>query len=424
MKLDAPANANYAAVVTRLPQLKQLDGLDNLRAAPLLGFQALISKDHEPGELGVVFPAECQLSEEMCRENNLFRHAEKNADPEQTGYLEDNRRVRAIKLRGHRSDCLWMPLDSLAWTGAKLGELTEGDTFDKLGDHEVCRKYVIRTARPSSGQAKQVKKFERVDPRLFPEHTDTSSWFRESHLIGPDEPVVVTAKLHGTSARFTRTQVLRKLPLRDRIARRLGVKVETTEWDAVAGSRKVIKDPRNEAQAHFYGSDVWTTYLAGIEHLIPEGWIVYGEIVGWVDEATPIQADYTYSLPPGQSELYVYRIATVNVRGVVVDLSWPQVKQWCEANDVKHVPELWTGLHKDFVAEDWIDKRFADEGYDSLALGPNKKLVDEGVCVRAERLTPVILKAKSPIFLGHETKLLDKGEVSIEDEQAADEDAA
>ena len=228
MKLDAPVNANYAATVTRLPKLLELTGSDFLVGASLYGFQAVISKDHAQGELGIVFGAECQLSEEFTKANNLYRHAEFNADQEAKGYLEDNRRVRAIKLRGHRSDCLWLPLESLAFTGVKLDELTEGMTFDRLGDHELCRKYVVKTKGPRNTPP-QEKKFVRVDPKLFPPHVDTENYWRNAHLIGPNETVTVTAKLHGSSWRGTRTNVLRKLSLRDRIAKRLGVKVDGLE---------------------------------------------------------------------------------------------------------------------------------------------------------------------------------------------------
>lgn len=425
MKIESPANSNYACVVVRLPQLLALAGCDNLLGAPLLGFQAIVSRDHVPGEMGIVFPAECQLSSDYCAINGLYRHSEMNKNPDDKGYLEDNRRVRAIKLRGHRSDCLFMPLESLSFTGVKLGELQEGMTFDKLGDHEICTKYVIKTKGPGRQHVKQEKKFVRVDPRLFPEHFDSDNYFRNKHLIPDDAWVYVTQKVHGTSWRGSRSLVLRKLSLRDRIARRLGVKVQEHEWDAVAGSRKVVKDPRNPHQNHFYESDIWTAYLERIEHLLPEGFIVYGELIGWTPEGGAIQTNYTYGMPPQAHELFVYRVATVNQRGVVVDLSWPQVREWCRNQELKHVPDLWEGPHSEFEAETWLDRRFADDGFAALPLGPDKKLVDEGVCVRAEGLIPTILKAKSPVFLAHETKLLDKGEVTLEDEgSVVEEDAA
>ena len=419
MRLETPANSNYAAVVVRLPPPLTLEGSDFLVGASLLGFQAIISKDHAPGELGIVFPAECQLDTAFCAENSLFRHADLNKDPDVKGYLEDNRRIRAIKLRGHRSDCLWLPLECLAYTGAKLDELKEGDTFDELNGVPICCKFVIKT-KSTRNTPKQEKKFVRVDPRLFPEHFDSENYWRNSHLIPQDAHVYVTQKIHGTSWRGTRTNVLRKLSVRDRIARKFGVKVLEHEWDAVAGSRKVIKDPNNEDQQHFYESDIWTQYLARVEHLIPEGFIVYGEIIGWTAEGAAIQTNYTYELAPGTCELYVYRIAMVNARGVVVDLSWPQVREWCKDRDIKHVKDLWEGPHSEFIAEEWVDRRFSDDFPDTLPLGSNKKLVDEGVCIRADGLTPIILKVKSPIFLGHETALLDKEVVGIESDQSAD----
>lgn len=422
MKIEAPANANYAATVTRLPSLKPLEGCDNLLGAPLFGFQAIISKDHQAGELGIVFPAECQLADEFCSQNNLYRHAEKNKDADAKGYLEDNRRVRAIKLRGHRSDCLWLPLESIAYTGAPIHELTEGDTFDRLGDHEICRKYVIRTREPRAGQPKQPKKFERVDPRLFPEHLDTENYWRNRHLIPEDAYVYVTQKLHGTSVRLGRTLVLRKLGLRERIARRLGVKVQEQEWEAVAGSRKVIKDPHADViYNHFYSSDIWGEWLARVEGQIPEGFLVFGEIVGYTKDGGAIQGDYHYDMAPGTSALFVYRVATVNPRGVVTDLSWPQVREWCERSGFDWVPDLWEGTHAEFDPDSWLEKRYQDEGFaNALPLGSNKKLVDEGVVIRVDGLSPRFWKLKSPTFLGWETKQLDKGEADIESAQTED----
>jgi hypothetical protein len=65
----------------------------------MLGLQALVSKDYKEGDLYVIFPAEVQLSHEFCSNNNLYRHSELNANPEAKGYIEDNRRVKAVKLR-------------------------------------------------------------------------------------------------------------------------------------------------------------------------------------------------------------------------------------------------------------------------------------------------------------------------------------
>ncbi|MFE5290369.1 RNA ligase family protein [Nocardia sp. NPDC056611] len=420
MKLDAPANANYAAVVARISAINPLAGCDNIVGAPLLGFQAIVSKDTAVGEIGIAFTAETQLSNEYARVNNLHRDPELNGDPRAAGYMEKNRRVRAIKLRGHRSDALFMPLASLAYTGVNVEDLNVGDTFDTLNGHEICRKF----ERPVSGSnrgnpmVKATKKFERVDAKFLPEHFDTTRYWGNEHLIPSEARVVITQKLHGTSIRIGNTIAKRRMTWRDKLATRLlKVPVSQYEYDTVYGSRKVIKDPKAE-QNHYYGTDVWTHYGQRLDGLIPQGFVVYAELIGWTPDGSPIQRDYTYNVPEGEADLYVYRVASVNPQGVITDLAWGQLVEWCAQLGLKTVPVLTEMAHKAFDAADWIDRRYYDEGYgQAVPLSGPKKLVDEGVCIRVvDGLHPTTLKAKSPIFLQHETKVLDSNGVDLEAE--------
>jgi len=428
VKLEPPVNKNYAATVVRVSHVVQLDGLDNLVGVPVLGHQALTQKGKVVGDvlgqLRIAFTAETQLSHEYASQNNLYREAELNADPEQTGYLEKNRRIRAIKLRGHRSNALLMPLSSVAFTGIDPNELQEGDTFDTLNGVEICRKYEIPRKKPSRQQSKVEKAFKRVDRKLFPEHLDTDAYWRSKDLLKAGREVIVTQKLHGTSIRVGRVPCLRQ---KGRIERFLNRWFPTAdfEYDAVYGSRKVIKDPNNPYQNHHYGTDLWSEYGQGIADLIPEGYIVYGELIGWTKNAEgqiiPIQKNYTYNLPKGECELYVYRVATINAQGTLADLSWDGVKQFCEERGLKWTPEMFRvqpwELDSMYI-EALMDKRYADDGNlqtkDQMVPLSDPKTVDEGVCLRQEGIVPVILKAKSPQFLEHETKLLDKGEEDLE----------
>lgn len=211
MKFDAPKNANYAATVVAVHTIVDLSGLDNLVGVPALGHQALTTKGITAGELRVAFTAETQLSHDFCHHNNLYRHAENNTDPTEKGYLEDNRRVRALKLRGHVSNALLMPLESLAYTGIDPTQLREGDTFDTLNGQEVCRKYEIKRHVQNSAKSKVERAFKRVDNKLFPEHLETDQYHRNKHLLSPAREVVFTQKLHGTSWRGGRVPVRRKL---------------------------------------------------------------------------------------------------------------------------------------------------------------------------------------------------------------------
>jgi hypothetical protein len=410
MKLEEPVNKNYAAVVVEIVAINELDNCDNVVGTPLLGFQAIVGKDTKVGDIGIVFPAETQLSHEYTSYNNLYRHDDLNRIGGIRGYLEDNRRVKAMKFRGHRSDALFMPLNSLSFTGIDIERLKPGDVFDKIGDQEICRKYVVKVQQ-SRVEKNKAPKERRVDEKYLPQHFDTDNYFRNAGGLSDDTELIVTAKLHGTSIRIANTLVKRKLGWRERIAKRFGVKVQETEYDYVYGSRRVIKDPNDPDQNHFYQEDIWTREGARLKGLLPEGFIVYGELIGWSDSNKPIQPSYTYNIPQGVSDLYVYRVAYVNPQGRIVDLTWDQVKEFCKDIGVKHVPELvrMKAEHFKSYVEDYLDVRFNDHGFKEcppLEAG----LVDEGVCVRVDGLAPYILKAKSPKFFEHESKLLTEAE--------------
>lgn len=211
------------------------------------------------------------------------------------------------------------------------------------------------------------------------------------------------------------------------------IKIPRYEYAVVFGSRKVIKDPNNPHQQHFYKDDIWTDYGKKVAELIPEGYIVYGELIGWTPDGAPLQKNYTYHLPPGECELYVYRVSFINNQGVLADLSWDGVKEFCHLRGLKVVPELfrysgadhesWDALDLEFQVNAIMDERYADihtdrhvlyAAFDEPLPLSDKKSVDEGVCLRQEGVVPLILKAKSPKFLEHETKLLDRDEVDME----------
>jgi hypothetical protein len=114
----------------------------------------------------------------------------------------------------------------------------------------------------------------------------------------------------------------------------------------------------------------------------------------------------------------VYRVSHVNAHGFLADLSWDGVKDFCTARGLQWVPELLRTPVSDIddCLDRYLDQRLADfGGWNDLPLTVSShKTVDEGICIRQEGLVPLILKAKAPIFLEHETRLLDKGEADIE----------
>ena len=425
MTLEIKSSENYAAQIVRVGEVFKLPNSDRLYGVNVFGNVAVVDESwtEREGELAVFFPVESQLSEEFVRMNNLFRHSDLNHNPTETGYLEDNRRVRALKLRGNVSKGLLLLLGSLYYLDSgTLRELKEGDRFDTIDGVEISRKYVIKEPQVFDRQGKKIKQaFKRVDSTLLPEHIETDQWLRNEHVVDEWATLIVTQKLHGTSARFANTIVRRELKWWERALVKLGVAISDTEYDTVAGSRRSIKDPHNPAQQHFYGDggDIWTDYLAKIESAIPKGYVVYGEIVGWTPNGGPIQKGHTYGEPEGENKLYVYRVATVNPDGEISDLSWDQVRGFCAARGLATVPELWRGFKKDFDLELFIEKDFYAEYPDApdtpvpLSKGGTGK--DEGVAIRVDGgAIPQLFKCKNDSHYLYETAQLDAGELDLE----------
>jgi hypothetical protein len=310
-----------------------------------------------------------------------------------------------------------MPFSSLGYIkNLDVSLFNEGDTFDRIGDNVICNKYVVKRSISEARFEKNKEKFVRVDKKFLPEHYDTDNYFRNAHVIPESREVTVTQKIHGTSIRIANTYVARKLSVLEQIAKRLGVQVKTSELDYVYGSRKVIKDVNNPNQNHFYSTDIWTEEGKKLEGLVPEGYLIYAELIGWTPEGSPLQKHYTYNVPVGTCDLYVYRVAHINPRGLVTDLSYDQMVEFCRDRGLRTVPLLWRGLYKDFNVEDFLDKRFHEEGYPGVVPLDKESPVDEGVCIRLDGLAPYILKAKSPEFLAHESKMLDEEAVDMEAE--------
>lgn len=424
---------NYAALAVRVPQdLPKLPNSDRLYGLNVAGFLAVVDGSwlERAGEIAVLFPAEAQISEGLARFANLHRDAALNDDAEETGYLERNRRVRPMKLRGNVSKALLLPSEKVADYVETMAErptdIEEGASFDTINGVELSRKYVVpvKQANLTPAQAKLAKAFKRVDEKIFPQHIETEQYLRnEGHVVDSDI-VIVTQKLHGTSVRFGNVPVKVEHTFWERLARKVGIRVPDYEYDRIGGSRKVIKDPKSETQNHFYSKDVWSQAASDFGDTIPKGYIVYGELVGFVNGA-PIQKGYTYEESPTlKPELYVYRVAHVNQDGVLHDLSWDQVKTFATSHGLKHTPELWRGPKAALVLDKFAEKNFYSEWVDGQAAYPDVPAQlskggtgkDEGIVLRVDKggEVPYLLKYKNDSFYLFEADELDTEEETIE----------
>lgn len=418
---------NYAAFVVRVPELRKAANSDRLHILATRGISVVVNDSwlERVGTLAVIFPTEAQIAFEIARTENLHRNSALNADQSVKGYMDDKRRVRAVRLRGNMSSGLALPLEALTGLFGESPDLVEGVTFDTLNGHEVTRKYVVpvKAASLSPTQQKIAKAFKRVDEKIFPMHVSTSFWERNLDKVSDSQTIIVTQKLHGTSVRFGNVPVKVEHTWLERLAQKFGVRVKQFEFDTIAGSRKVIKDPKATGQNHYYNSDVWTKAMHDYAPNLPENFVVYGELVGFVGNDGPIQKGYTYEALPGETDFYVYRVAFVNERGFLVDLSWDQVKEFAAQYGMAYTPELWRGPKAALVLDMFKEANFRSV-HDNVGAYTDRPVglsaggtgIDEGIVIRVEtgERVPDLYKFKNDSFYEFESKELDTGEENIE----------
>ena len=401
-------DTNYFWTVVEVNNLIPLENCDNVVGFPIFWYQAIVSKDTKEGDLMIVFPPESKLSHEYLSANNLYRHSELNEDNTKTWYFDDNWRIRAMKFRGHVSNVVAMPISSVSKFVKWSFSLNVWDEFTELDGTVIVSKYTIQRNTPIQNNRiwGKEKKYQRVDVRHFPEYMETEQFLRRLENYHDEDNIVVTQKLHGTSGRFWHIRVKNKPTFLDKIAEYFGY--AKIDYEYIAWSRRVVKDTKSDQEFdHYYKSDIWNEALERVKHTIPKDTIIYAEIIGYTGE-TPIQKWYTYNLNSGEFEIFVYRIATVNEDGVIVDYSWEQILEYCRVNWLKSVPTMYEGKFEDFDHKEYIDKCYRDD-FRNFHLVPlsDDSPCDEWICIRKEWILPYITKMKSPMFYEYETKQMD-----------------
>lgn len=434
MKLAAPKNSNYAATVVELKSFVDVPKADRIKSALIFGNSVIVSKDAQAGDVGLFFPAETQLDAEFLSNNNLYRKAEYgNKDPEATGFFEQHGRVKTVKFLGTKSEGFFISITALSYLDEGSGVMVSipvGTTFDAIDGHTICRKYVIPSqSRSGGGKVKHLA--DDIVPGQFDFHYDSSNLRRNAHKITPDLIISVSDKWHGTSVVISKPLIKRSLKWYEKLLKQVGVNVSASVYGTVYSSRKVIKAVGNKANTRdstFYTDDIWGIVAREVEDRIPNGYAVYGEIVGYTPNGTQIQKGYHYGCQVGSHKLVVYRVTNTNVDGLRLDLGWLQMIAFCEKFGFETVKPLLYGRAGDLVYagsesnEHWgqvfvssLEAKYVNDG---LCPYNNNEVPAEGVVVRIDGFNESeAFKLKNFRFLERETKQLDKGEADIESEQ-------
>lgn len=128
----------YCAYVTRIKNLRKHTNADRLMCGECFGNTVIVDLGTDPNQLGVYFPVDGKLGVEFAQKNDLLRRKDENGDPA-GGYLDpEKRNIKALKLRGEKSDGLFLPISCLdGFTDTT--QLKEGDTITMLNGSQFAR---------------------------------------------------------------------------------------------------------------------------------------------------------------------------------------------------------------------------------------------------------------------------------------------
>ena len=380
----------YNGYITTLKNVRAHPNADRLQLGECFGNTVCVNLDYTEGQIGVYFPTDGQLSVEFCEYNNLVRKKDENGN-NIGGYMDpDKRNVTSIRLRGEKSDGLFLPLSCLAFTGIDVNTLSVGTTIDVVNGHEICKKYIPRRSNRqgnNSGCNRTRKHKEPIAP-LFQEHADTSQLAYNLGAFKPGDEIEITLKMHGTSQRTGYLPVFKgyRRTFWDKIFRRTGDPIY--DWDYISGTRRVILDTYDGG---FYGSNEFREqHSKTFEGKLWKGETVYYEVVGFTHTGTPIMGDcdnkklndkefvkqygktttFSYGCEPDgckmnemfklkvnekntsearlvilpQSDIYVYRMTMTNEDGNVIEYTPDFMRYRCEMMGIKTVPVMWKGI--------------------------------------------------------------------------------
>lgn len=365
-----------------------------MQVGECFGNQVIVDLSYKEDDIGIYFPTDGQIGKEFAEKNNLIRKKDENGN-NVGGYLDpDKRNIKALKLRGEKSDGLFMPLACLKDFG-DISQLKLGDRITTFNGTLICEKYIPRTnqRKINYGTRLYVKKKRDIEYPLFQEHIDTEQLDYNLGEFKKGDLCYITLKMHGTSQRTA------NLPKQNNknIFTRIRNKYFKTQYDVVSGTRRVVLDKFNKG---FYGNDKFREiYHDWFKDKLHKGEEVYYEVVGYVNETTPIMPDgdnkkvqdkeftkrygsktrFSYGCTEGMNNIYVYRMTMTNEDGYIVEYPWELVKLRCEEMGVNYVPELDKFM---YTTEDNLLKR-VDKFLD-IPDPVGKTHIAEGVVVRIE----------------------------------------
>lgn len=343
---------SYFALVTKLLDYKKDENSNNLYIATCCGEGVVMGPDAEEGQLVLYLPQDGKVERWFGDKLRLFRNNEDGT--KQGGYIDDNGHIRALKLRGNKSEGIAIPLTKIYKIFGNQN-WQEGDRVTSIANKEFCSKYISKQ-KISISTSKTSYKGRKVNEVIYPEfsmHINTEQLMYNLDKFKPGDIINLSLKMHGTSSRHMKT--IAELP--NGFFRRLFHMKKKTKPVYVCGTRRCVVIENSQG---YYGNDEFRMkHHKELEPYIEENQEIYAEIVGYYgpnesDTIMPIGDNtkmndknfikefgkhtvFSYGCKPGESKLYIYRITSNNG-----EKEWTpdEIIEWCNKNGLLHVPYI------------------------------------------------------------------------------------
>lgn len=444
------ANLNYLARVVEIQNFEPHPNPEVTRMKvcqiPNTMYKICVGIDSEPGKY-IYFPAGCTINSNFLSYCNLYRHSDKNSNTKKSGFFEDNGVVKAIKLKGFKSEGFIIQFNIfnnflLSVINKSLDNVENGTEFDSVEEGSksfwITKKYIIKNMVSSSrskATGKQPKGMDKLVEGQFRFHYDTLKIQNAPFAIKPNDLIHLSSKWHGTSAISAKVICKRPLKWYERIIKLFDSDAKFYTYGNLWASRTVIKNRyyNKSVSDGFYGVDVWGIAHKIIEPHLTPGISVYYEIVGFLPNGGFIQKNYDYGcIPPTSIEDYtyninykirVYRITHTDTEGNVFEYSTQQVKQWCTMHNIPCVEEFYYGYAKDLYPDILTDVHWSENFWERMSNDKNfymeqnspdcvNDVPHEGIVIKKDDGRSEAWKLKCFTFLGKEQT---QTEANIED---------
>lgn len=338
--------------IQRIGAVEPHPNADRLDIVSVLGWRCIVGRgSYKPGDVVVYFPVDTLVPETV------------QVTLQGDSKVKVGGRIKAAKIRQVYSEGMVARVDDFPEIG---GQDYGTDVSELLG----CTKHdpdanLPEVLRINGGKVKLAK-----DRNMeFPRYTKFTHVARSAFLFDPEDAVVVTEKLHGTSARYGRvasTGFLRRLW---EAARRI-VDRSFRPGTFFVGSRNVdfAQTGRPQRKGHtFYGTNVYvkTAEKYDLHAKVRLGEVVYGEIVG-----PGIQKGWAYT------PTLTFWVYDVSINGRFLDDN--ELDDYCAERGLNRVPVLDRGRYGDFA-----------ERLETFGTSTFPNTICEGVVIRTQKETVV-----------------------------------